>query len=119
MSQIRALDTGTNITLFKDNGNKETFTITQTKDRGASVICYDVKRSDNSHGILKEFCPENSSSLIRNEKGYLIHQSGSENSSFKEQMKMYVDSYQFCISEELKQRTLTESFTFGPKNRQE
>lgn len=110
MSQIRELDTGTNITLFKDNGNKETFTITQTKDRGASVICYDVKRSDNSHGILKEFCPENSSSLIRNEKGYLIHQSGSENSSFKEHMKMYVDSYQLILDAVTKEDDLATIF---------
>lgn len=78
----------------------ETFYISDRMDKntkGASVRCY---FTETPYGVLKEFCPTNSTSLMRKKNGYLVHRQGMDNEKqlFIQKMKEYIDQCEFVLS---------------------
>ena len=89
------------ITLY--GKTEERFLISRNIDtsaRGASVRCYSAINSNKETGVLKEFCPDDSPSLMRNSKGYLVHKQGmeAEKKLFCHKMQNYIKTYQNIIN---------------------
>lgn len=75
----------------------ETFLISHIIATGASVRCYFC---ETPYGVLKEYLPSNSPSIMRQDNGHLVHNPGmeEEKKTFIENMDKYVEQCKGVIS---------------------
>ncbi len=68
-------------------------------DTSASAVCYAASYDNRSNGVLKEFYPFNVESLLRNDDGQLIRQSGmdEENAKFDKLLSEYIEPYNMML----------------------
>lgn len=82
------------------------FTIVNKISEGASVICYEAYHSESGRGVLKEFYPNDTYILERNEEGQLIPSTEfrSEYKRYQEEKQRYLEPYELLLSTKQKQQ---------------